>query len=114
MASSAALLGQADKEAMMAEEKRETFRAPTTDRLREDIDSSETGDKVNYPDPAAAPLGTDDEAAGMAAGPARRAEAYREEISRPKGAEPKRWWIIFGVPGLLVALLLGLVLLGTG
>ena len=33
-------------------------------RLRQAIDSGTTGDKVNYPDPAAAPLGTDDEAAG--------------------------------------------------
>lgn len=33
-------------------------------RLRHAIDSGDTADKVNYPDPAAAPLGTDDEAAG--------------------------------------------------
>lgn len=37
---------------------------PTTDQLRADIDSGRTGEKVAYPDPAAAPLGTDDEAAG--------------------------------------------------
>jgi hypothetical protein len=36
------------------------LRAPTL--LREDIDRGRTGDKVNWPDPAAAPLGTDDEA----------------------------------------------------
>lgn len=36
----------------------------TADRLRHDIDHGRAGDKVNYPDPAAAPLGTDDEAAG--------------------------------------------------
>ena len=34
------------------------------DQLRHAIDSGRTGDKVAYPDPAAAPLGTDDEAAG--------------------------------------------------
>ena len=33
-------------------------------QLRRDIDSGTTGDKVGWPDPAAAPLGTDDEAAG--------------------------------------------------
>lgn len=33
-------------------------------QLRRDIDSGRTGDKVAAPDPAAAPLGTDDEAAG--------------------------------------------------
>ena len=37
---------------------------PTSDHLRRRIDHGEFGDKVNYPDPAAAPLGTDDEAAG--------------------------------------------------
>lgn len=37
---------------------------PTADRLRRDIDSGKTRDKVDHPDPAAAPLGTDDEAAG--------------------------------------------------
>lgn len=36
----------------------------TADRLRADIDSGRTGDKVDFVDPAAAPLGTDDEAAG--------------------------------------------------
>jgi hypothetical protein len=36
----------------------------TAARLRADIDSGEGRDKVDYPDPAAAPLGTDDEAAG--------------------------------------------------
>jgi hypothetical protein len=37
---------------------------PTPEQLRSDIDHGRTGDKVNFPDPAAAPLGTDDEAAG--------------------------------------------------
>src|SRR4051795_9477425 len=36
----------------------------TTARLRADIDSGRTGDKVAVLDPAAAPLGTDDEADG--------------------------------------------------
>jgi len=34
-------------------------------RLRSDIDGGRTGDKTSGIDPAAAPLGTDDEAAGM-------------------------------------------------
>lgn len=38
--------------------------ADTTDRLRKDIDRGVSGDKIPFPDPAAAPLGTDDEAAG--------------------------------------------------
>ena len=36
----------------------------TTARLRAEIDSGRTGDKVATIDPAAVPLGTDDEAAG--------------------------------------------------
>jgi hypothetical protein len=39
-------------------------RAPTSDRLRKDIDRGRAGDKTDYPDPAAAPLGTDAEAGG--------------------------------------------------
>lgn len=39
----------------------------TTSRLRHDIDSGKTGDKVDFPDPAAAPLGTDAEAGGQPA-----------------------------------------------
>jgi hypothetical protein len=39
-------------------------RAPTTEQLRRAIDSGATGDKVDYPDPAAAPLGADEEAGG--------------------------------------------------
>lgn len=34
------------------------------DRLRQRIDRGKGADKVDFPDPAAAPLGTDDEAAG--------------------------------------------------
>lgn len=34
------------------------------EQLRDDIDSGRTGDKVPAADPAAAPLGADDEAAG--------------------------------------------------
>jgi len=38
----------------------------TSAQLRDDIDRGRTGDKVDWADPAAAPLGTDDEAAGCA------------------------------------------------
>lgn len=34
------------------------------EQLREEIDKGEFADKVDYTDPAAAPLGSDDEAAG--------------------------------------------------
>lgn len=37
---------------------------PNVDKLRHDIDHGITGDKVDFADPAAAPLGTDAEAGG--------------------------------------------------
>jgi hypothetical protein len=37
----------------------------TGEQLRADIDSGRTGDKVDFPDPAAAPLATDAEAGGQ-------------------------------------------------
>ena len=51
----------------------------TTDRLRADIDRGRTGDKVGFSDPATAPLGTDDEAAGTPPSKAAIAAAAREE-----------------------------------
>ncbi|MDB5595138.1 MAG: hypothetical protein JWM36_2099 [Hyphomicrobiales bacterium] len=36
-------------------------------QVRGDIDSGKTGEKVAFPDPAAAPMGTDDEAGGTSA-----------------------------------------------
>lgn len=39
-------------------------KTPTADRLRHNIDAGRAGDKVPFIDPAAAPLGTDEEAGG--------------------------------------------------
>ena len=39
-------------------------RQRSSEQLRSDIDSGQTGDKVDHADPAAAPLGTDAEAGG--------------------------------------------------
>jgi hypothetical protein len=55
-------------------------RGPTTDQLRRDIDSGRTGSKIDYPDPAAAPLGTDDEAAGTPPSAEAIAAARRHEV----------------------------------
>ena len=56
---------------------------PTADQLRADIDSGRTGDKVPGPDPAIAPLDTDDEAAGTPPSPQALAMARAFETSRP-------------------------------
>jgi hypothetical protein len=55
----------------------------TTDRLRHEIDQGRSGEKVAFPDPAASPLGTDDEAAGTPAGPADVRLAAAAEIRQP-------------------------------
>jgi hypothetical protein len=60
---------------------------PTTDRLRHDIDRGRGGDKVNNTDPAAAPLGTDDEAAGQSPTPAEIKLAYKHEIGGKVSSE---------------------------
>ena len=56
------------------------------DQLRHRIDRGRTGDKVSYPDPAAAPLGTDDEAAGTPPAPDEVRTAWRAE--RAAGPAP--------------------------
>jgi len=55
--------------------------APTSDQLRTDIDRGRPGDEVDFPDPAAAPLGADDEAGGAPPTPAERSLAFRGELT---------------------------------
>jgi hypothetical protein len=65
------------------------------EQLRAEIDSGRTGEKVGFPDPAAAPLGTDAEAGGQLT-------SFRSEIS---GTSPSRegsstlaiWLIALGI-----------------
>lgn len=56
-------------------------RGPTTEQLRHDIDTGKTHDKIDHPDPATAPLGTDAEAGG--------ASPLRVEIERARKEERK-------------------------
>jgi succinate dehydrogenase / fumarate reductase cytochrome b subunit len=53
---------------------------PTAQELKGAIDSGRTGDKVAFHDPGAAPLGTDDEAAGTTDTAERVALALSEEL----------------------------------
>lgn len=57
-----------------------------TDRLRHEIDSGRTGDKVAFHDPAAAPLGADDEAAGVSPTLEQVAQARMLETQQPGDA----------------------------
>jgi hypothetical protein len=64
-------------------------RGPTTAQLRDDIQSGRTGDKVPGFDPAAAPLGADDEAGGTPPLPREIAQARAQETAGPStGAHP--------------------------
>lgn len=57
----------------------------TADRLRHDIDSTASSDKVAFPDPAASPLGTDDEAGGRPNSVEAVQEAARHELKGETG-----------------------------
>jgi hypothetical protein len=63
-------------------DEKEPAEAPNADQLRDAIDSGATGDKVNSPDPAAAPLGTDAEAGGASPSGGERARAFAAEAGR--------------------------------
>ena len=68
---------------------------PTTAKLRHDIDRGRGGDKVDAIDPAAAPLGTDDEAAGTPPSKEAVQIAYNHEIgSRPTSQRAKTDWAV--------------------
>ncbi|NKX29527.1 hypothetical protein HGE68_06500 [Rhodobacteraceae bacterium R_SAG6] len=58
-------------------------------RLRDRIDRGAGGDKVAFKDPAAAPLGTDDEAAGTPPSRAQVAQAMQQEATRASKAGRK-------------------------
>jgi hypothetical protein len=77
-------------------------------QLRDDIDSGRTGDKVAATDHAAAPLGTDEEAAGTPVDPRIIAEVRQYECNRTanKSAISRPWtfWAVFVlVAGLIAA-----------
>lgn len=88
----------------------------TTDRLRADIDSGRTGDKIDFPDPAMSPLGTDDEAAGTPPTPAQiRAAAEAELRPGRRRIDANRQvmegfpWPYLAICGLLVLVILTVV-----
>jgi cobalamin biosynthesis Mg chelatase CobN len=90
----------------------------TTDRLRDDIDSGRTQDKVATSDPAAAPLGTDEEAAGTPPSPQVVELARRQELVRDAPHEKKTDGqgavIYMGIVAIIAALIAGGVLYLAG
>ena len=83
----------------------------TTDRLRHDIDSGLTGDKVKASDPSAVPLGADDEAAGHPPSADRVAMAA-DTAPLDHTEKPATHWpliTMLGVAAVIVALALSFV-----
>ena len=62
----------------------------TVEQLRDDIDHGRTCDKVDAPDPAAVPLGADEEAAGTPVDPGAVEAARTLELSRSCGSASHR------------------------
>lgn len=68
------------------------------EQLRARIDAGQTGDKVAYPDPAAAPLDTDEEAGGASSrlDPASLSDRERTAMAEPHRPRPGP----HGTPGI--------------
>ena len=66
------------------------MQTPTSDQLRQQIDSGLTGEKVAMPDPAAAPLGTDAEAGGAPPTAAELTMAAKQAPQAPDHHAPPR------------------------
>ncbi|MFC5068023.1 hypothetical protein ACFPFW_08330 [Flaviflagellibacter deserti] len=88
------------------------------EQLRGAIDAGQTAGKVAFPDPAAVPLGADDEAAGTPPPEPAVRLAMKGEIRQPRqpqseGSEPPFWpgalYVIIG--SLSLAALIGWLLL---
>ncbi len=79
------------------------------DRLCHDVDSGRTRDKVAFPDPAAAPLGADEEAAGTPVSREAVVTARKIETSRTRPQERVPDGIKARIVGAAVAITLGLI-----
>jgi hypothetical protein len=86
-------------------------RGSAASQLRDDIDRGRSGEKVNWPDPAAAPLGTDDEAAGTPSPTAAINATRHRERARPAESlarwRPHAFWVQVAIVVLLVAAVIG-------
>jgi hypothetical protein len=84
----------------------------TVSQLRDDIDSGRTGEKIDWPDPAAAPLGTDDEASGRPPDAAAVEAARRRENAAPASSmenrkRPHAAWVQVAIVLILIAAAVG-------
>jgi hypothetical protein len=74
---------------------------PTTDQLRDAIDSGKTGEKVAHLDPAAAPLGTDAEAGGNTPTLVERKMESLAQVEQPVSVPPNGIAIYLGLIALV-------------
>ena len=83
-------------------------KAPTSAQLRHGIASGQSGDKISNIDPAAAPLGTDDEAGGNPPTQQQLALAATHELQRkPKPPLQMEWGpiaVLIGSAALIATL----------
>ena len=80
-------------------------------RLRRDIDSGRTGDKVDFPDPATVPLGTDAEAGGAATDTGAASRARWQELQGAKTPRRRQWQSTLVLPGFVLLVAAAFVLL---
>ena len=85
--------------------------APTTAQIRQAIDSGLTGEKVGFPDPATAPLGTDSEAAGQVPTARERAVDSAETHYRPPPVPPNGIALYLGGMGAVYFIAIAILLL---
>lgn len=76
---------------------------PTTEQLRNAIDSGKTGGKVAHPDPAAAPLGTDAEASGNTPTRAERKMESLAQVEHVVEVPPNGVFIYLGATAVIAA-----------
>lgn len=84
-------------------------KAPTTEQLRADIDSGAKGEKVSHSDPAAAPLGTDDEAAGRTPTAQERQLAAKSQPYYREPRPPINGTVLYSVILIVVVCIIVLV-----
>jgi hypothetical protein len=94
---------------LQVEEITMSSQTPTTEQLRRDIDAGQTGEKIDFPDPAAAPLGTDDEASGNPPSAEQRRMAARTAPDHPQ-SRTSAGALIYPVLVLLVVIGIAVVL----
>ena len=78
----------------------------TGSQLRADIDSGQTGDKVPFPDPAAAPLETDAEAGGATT----EFFSERRNVAHVSG---RNWTGLIVYIGIVAVIALGVIALAA-